>query len=75
MCVRCAVDSYKLQVRGAEEPSLRGRTRSYWHHLRASSGGILFRPPQNVIDEFPQFPVTRNYDEFAAAFLDASRRI
>ena len=30
--------------------------------------GILFRPPQNVIDEFPQFPVTRTYDELRAAF-------
>lgn len=25
--------------------------------------GILFRPPDNVIAEFPQFPVTREYDE------------
>ena len=25
--------------------------------------GILFRPPKNVIEEFPQFPVTRSYDE------------
>jgi phosphoserine/homoserine phosphotransferase len=25
--------------------------------------GILFKPPQNVIDDFPQLPVTDNYDE------------
>jgi phosphoserine/homoserine phosphotransferase len=25
--------------------------------------GILFRPPENVIQEFPQFPVTHSYDE------------
>ncbi|MFX1500015.1 MAG: bifunctional phosphoserine phosphatase/homoserine phosphotransferase ThrH [Promethearchaeota archaeon] len=25
--------------------------------------GILFRPPQNVIDEFPQFPVVTEYSE------------
>jgi phosphoserine/homoserine phosphotransferase len=43
--------------------------------LAEAHAGILYRPPQNVIDEFPQYPVTRNYDEFAAAFLDASRRI
>ncbi len=26
--------------------------------------GILFRPPQNVIDEFPQFPVANDYIRF-----------
>ena len=23
--------------------------------------GILFRPPQNVIDEYPQFPIVNDY--------------
>ncbi|GBC63620.1 bifunctional phosphoserine phosphatase/homoserin e phosphotransferase ThrH [Desulfonema ishimotonii] len=31
--------------------------------LKEADHGILFRPPQNVIDEFPQFPVVRDYDE------------
>jgi len=31
--------------------------------LTEADAGILFSPPQNVIDEFPQFPVTRNYAE------------
>ncbi|MEZ4525753.1 MAG: bifunctional phosphoserine phosphatase/homoserine phosphotransferase ThrH [Desulfobacterales bacterium] len=31
--------------------------------LQEADHGILFRPPQNVIDEFPQFPVTREYAE------------
>lgn len=39
--------------------------------LAAADAGILFRPPQNVIDEFPQFPVTRTYDELREAFLAA----
>ncbi len=43
--------------------------------LAAADAGILYRPPQNVIDEFPQFPVTRSYDELAAAFEAAGRRI
>lgn len=43
--------------------------------LAAADAGILFRPPQNVIDEFPQFPVTRSYEELAAAFEAAGRRI
>jgi phosphoserine/homoserine phosphotransferase len=30
--------------------------------LKEAHRGILFRPPQNVIDEFPQFPVTTDYE-------------
>ncbi len=37
--------------------------------LAAADKGILFCPPQNVIDEFPQFPVTRNYKELTNEFL------
>jgi phosphoserine/homoserine phosphotransferase len=40
--------------------------------LAAADAGILFRPPQNVIDDFPQFPVTRTYDELRGAFVAAS---
>lgn len=40
--------------------------------LGAADAGILFRPPQNVIDEFPQFPVTRTYAELRDAFVAAS---
>ena len=43
--------------------------------LSEADAGILFRPPQNVIDEFPQFPVTPTYDELAAAFAKASADI
>ena len=42
--------------------------------LDEADSGILFRPPQNVIDEFPQYPVARDYDEFRAAFRQASER-
>ncbi|MCC5857404.1 MAG: bifunctional phosphoserine phosphatase/homoserine phosphotransferase ThrH [Ectothiorhodospiraceae bacterium] len=35
--------------------------------LGAAHAGILYRPPQNVIDEFPQFPVTRSYAELQTA--------
>lgn len=37
--------------------------------LKAAHAGILFRPPQNVIDDFPQFPVTTTYEELRAAFM------
>jgi phosphoserine / homoserine phosphotransferase len=30
--------------------------------LQEAHAGILFRPPQNVIDEFPDLPVTQEYD-------------
>ena len=36
--------------------------------LGAADAGILFRPPANVVADFPQFPVTTRYDELAAAF-------
>jgi len=37
--------------------------------LKAADVGILFRPPANVIADFPQFPVTTTYDELRAAFV------
>ena len=40
--------------------------------LAEADAGILFCPPQNVIDEFPNFPVTRNYAELRAAIDKAS---
>ena len=41
--------------------------------LAAAHVGILFRPPANVIAEFPQFRVTKTYDELAAAIDEVSR--
>jgi phosphoserine/homoserine phosphotransferase len=43
--------------------------------LAEADAGILFRPPTNVIEDFPQFPVVREYPELAAAIDEASRRI
>ncbi|MDX9698783.1 MAG: bifunctional phosphoserine phosphatase/homoserine phosphotransferase ThrH [Rhodocyclaceae bacterium] len=34
--------------------------------LGEAHGGILFHPPENVVREFPQFPVTRDYDALRA---------
>jgi phosphoserine/homoserine phosphotransferase len=31
--------------------------------LKAADSGILFRPPVNVQQEFPQFPVTTTFDQ------------
>lgn len=43
--------------------------------LGEAHGGILFHPPENVIREFPQFPVTRNYDELRAEIDKAFARV
>ncbi len=40
--------------------------------LGVADAGILFRPPDNVIEEFPQYPVCRSYDELRNAFIEAS---
>ncbi len=42
--------------------------------LAAAHTGVLFCPPQNVIDEFPQFPVTRDYGALMATITDAFGR-
>ncbi len=34
--------------------------------LAAADTGILFRPPDQIVAEFPQFPVLREYDELRA---------
>jgi len=38
--------------------------------LQEADAGILFCPPDNVIKDFPQFPVSRNYEEFKNTLLD-----
>ena len=43
--------------------------------LAESHAGILFRPPENVIREFPQFPVTRTHPELRRAFDEAAARL
>ena len=34
--------------------------------LGEAHGGILFHPPENVVREFPQYPVVRDYDSLRA---------
>jgi len=43
--------------------------------LAEADRGILFCPPQNVIDEFPQFPVTMDYGQLKMAFIEARAAI
>ena len=43
--------------------------------LGEANAGILYRPPENVIREFPQYPVTRNYEELRAEIDKAFARV
>ena len=43
--------------------------------LIEAHAGILFHPPQNVIDEFPQFPVAMNYTALRTEIDSAATRI
>ncbi|HVO24131.1 MAG TPA: bifunctional phosphoserine phosphatase/homoserine phosphotransferase ThrH [Candidatus Margulisiibacteriota bacterium] len=43
--------------------------------LAEADAGILFRPPDNVIRDFPQFPVTHTYDDLSAAFERAAQQL
>ncbi len=40
--------------------------------LKEADAGIFFRPPETIIKEFPQFPVTRTYPELKNAFRKAA---
>jgi len=43
--------------------------------LAEAHAGILYRPPQNVVEEFPQYPVVREYPALQAAIDEAAKRI
>jgi phosphoserine/homoserine phosphotransferase len=42
--------------------------------LAEADAGILFMAPQNVIEEFPQFPSVDTYADLKQAFINASNR-
>ena len=43
--------------------------------LKKADAGILFRAPKNVIEEFPQFPVTLDYDGFKQLFIETAKAL
>ena len=43
--------------------------------LGEADAGILYHPPENVIREFPQYPVTLNYDQLRAEIDKAFSRV
>jgi len=40
--------------------------------LKQAEAGVLFKSPQNVIDEFPQYPAVHEYEDLQKEFLKAS---
>jgi len=44
------------------------------HMLNQADQGILFKAPDNVINEFPQFPVTDTYEELKEQICKSSPR-
>ena len=42
--------------------------------LAEADEGILFRAPDNVIEEFSQFPSVTSYEELKLEFIKASER-
>jgi len=43
--------------------------------LAVADAGILYHPPENVIREFPQYPVTLNYDQLRSEIDKAFARV
>ena len=43
--------------------------------LKEAEAGILFRPPQNVIEEFPQFPVVTEYNRLREEIEKTIKRL
>ena len=43
--------------------------------LQAADAGIFIHPPPGIVEQFPQFPVTRSYDELKASIDAAAARL
>jgi len=43
--------------------------------LSEAHAGIFFKPPQNVINDFPQFPVTGNYAELEDTLIKVQKNL
>ena len=43
--------------------------------LAAAHAGFFIHPPESIVKQFPQFPVTRNYSDLRLAIDDAAKRL
>lgn len=80
------VVDYKLRQADPKRQSIRALQTIYYRTIAAgdsyndttmlaeADAGILFHAPQNVIDEFPQFPAVQTFEELKKEFIKASNR-
>lgn len=80
------VVDYKLRQADPKRQSIRALQTIYYRTIAAgdsyndttmlaeADAGILFHAPQNVIDEFPQFPAVHTYGDLKKEFIKASNR-
>lgn len=81
------VVDYKLRQADPKRQSIRALQTIYYRTIAAgdsyndttmlaeADAGILFHAPQNVIDEFPQFPAVHTYEDLKKEFILASNRL
>ena len=81
------VRDYRLRLRDHKRASVKAFRALNFHTIAAGDSykgstmlgeapaGVMFRPPENVSDEVPQFPVTTSYDELRAEIMKAGRGV
>ncbi len=80
------VVDYKLRQADPKRQSIRALQTIYYRTIAAgdsyndttmlaeADASILFHAPQNVIEEFPQFPAVHTYEDLKKEFIKASNR-
>jgi phosphoserine/homoserine phosphotransferase len=80
------VTNYKLRQANPKRQAVVGFKSMYYRTIAAgdsyndttmlaeADAGILFHAPQNVIDEFPQFPAVQDFESLKKEFIKASNR-
>ena len=80
------VTEYKLRQANPKRQAVVGFKSMYYRVIAAGDSyndttmlaeadqGILFHAPQNVIDEFPQFPAVQTFEDLKKEFIAASNR-
>ena len=80
------VTDYKLRQADPKRQSIRALQTIYYRTIAAgdsyndttmlaeADAGILFHAPQNVIEEFPQFPPVHTFEDLKKEFIKASNR-
>ncbi len=82
-----AVVNYRLRIKDGKKKSVEAfRTIGYdvvaagdsyndISMLETAKRGVLFRPPDTIKDEYPQFPVAHNHDELLAVITDSIKSL